>query len=55
MLGMAALSFIIAVPLRRSARGLTWLHNTLQGAIGLATTGLGAYVVFHTGNALGAL
>jgi len=42
ILGMAALSAIIAIPLRHSARGLTWMHNGFQGAIGLVTIGIGA-------------
>jgi len=42
--GMAALSVIIAFPLRYSAQRLTWLHNGLQGMIGIFTLGLGVYV-----------
>jgi hypothetical protein len=49
MLGMAALSVIIAIPLRRSAQGLTWLHNSLQITVGMATIALGAYVVVNIG------
>ena len=45
MLGMAALSFIIAIPLRASAHRLTWLHNGLQAVIGLFTVGLGLLIV----------
>lgn len=41
MLGMALLSAVIAVPLRHSARGLTWLHNGLQLVIGAATIMIG--------------
>lgn len=43
--GMALLSVVIAVPLRYSANRLTWLHNGLQGTIGVATLALGAYLV----------
>ncbi|GAB4355940.1 MAG: hydantoin utilization protein A [Gammaproteobacteria bacterium] len=43
--GMAALSVVIAVPLRYSARKLTWLHNGLQAGIGAATLALGAHLV----------
>jgi ABC-type nickel/cobalt efflux system permease component RcnA len=46
MAGMALLSFVIAIPLRCSARGLTWLHNGLQGAVGCATILIGALLVF---------
>ncbi len=45
VLGMAALSAVIAVPLSWSARALTWASGGLQGAIGLATIILGAVVV----------
>ncbi len=39
--GMAVLSVVIAVPMRRAATGLTVAHNILQVAIGIGTTGLG--------------
>jgi hypothetical protein len=45
VLGMAALSAVIAVPLTWSARALTWANGTLQGAIGLATIVLGVMVI----------
>ncbi len=45
ILGMAALSAVIAVPLAWSARALTWANGGLQGAIGMATIVLGAFVV----------
>jgi len=45
MLGMGLLSVVIAVPLRRSARGLTWFHNGLQAVIGSATVVLGVGIV----------
>ncbi len=47
MLGMAILSIIIAIPLRASANGLTWMHNGLQTAIGLLTCGLGFSIVYQ--------
>ena len=47
MLGMALLSIIIAIPLRYSARGMTWLHNGLQGVIGFVTVGVGAMLVYQ--------
>lgn len=43
--GMAALSYIISIPLRASATGMTWMHNGLQLVIGTATVVLGSYVV----------
>lgn len=47
MFGMASLSFIIAIPLRRSAQGLTWMHNGFQGIIGLATIMIGGRMMFE--------
>lgn len=41
LLGMAALSFAIAIPLRASAKKLTWFHNSFEVIIGVFTTGLG--------------
>lgn len=41
MLGMALLSAAIAIPLRSSAGGLTWMHNGLQLVIGVATIMIG--------------
>ncbi len=49
IVGMAALSVIIAIPLRRSAKGLTWLHNSLQGVMGIATIALGSSLIYSTG------
>jgi high-affinity nickel permease len=49
IIGMAALSVVIAIPLRHSAKGLTWLHNGLQGVIGLATIVLGSSLIYSTG------
>ncbi len=49
MLGMAALSVVIAVPLRWSARGLTALHNGLQAVIGAVTVALGLALVVEVG------
>ncbi len=45
VVGMAALSAVIAVPLTWSARALTWANRSLQSAIGLATVILGVLVV----------
>src|SRR6266540_2895514 len=41
MIGMGALSTVIAVPLAVSARSLTWANRGLQGAVGLATVAIG--------------
>ena len=46
MLGMAIVSALIAIPLRATARGLTWMHNGLQAGIGLVTLGLGVSIVY---------
>jgi hypothetical protein len=47
--GMAVLSVIIAVPLRYSAGGLTWLHNGLQAVIGIITLIAGGALMYHVG------
>lgn len=49
MLGMALLSFVIAIPLRYSARGMTWLHNGLQAVVGVATIFIGGMLVYRIG------
>lgn len=49
MVGMAVLSAAIAVPLRYSARSLTWLHNGLRGAVGLGTVALGIVTLVNLG------
>jgi high-affinity nickel permease len=41
MIGMAALSTLIAVPIALSARWLTVANHTLQGAVGLVTVMIG--------------
>lgn len=41
ILGMAALSLAIAVPLRMSAQRFTWLHHAVQGLAGTAALALG--------------
>lgn len=48
IIGMAALSVVIAIPLRHSATGLTWLNNGLQMIIGIATIALGSTLVYDT-------
>ena len=47
MLGMALLSFAIAIPLSYSARGMIWLHNGLQGVVGVLTIGIGSMLVYE--------
>lgn len=46
VIGMAALSLVIAVPISWSAKSLTWASRGLQSGVGLASLALGAYVVF---------
>jgi hypothetical protein len=48
MIGMGALSTVIAVPLAISARWLTWANRGLQGAVGLATIAIGIMTVVET-------
>jgi high-affinity nickel permease len=46
MLGMGALSAVIAVPLAVSARWLTWANRGLQGAVGVVTIAVGVGTVW---------
>ncbi len=48
MVGMGALSAVIAVPLAVSARWLTWANSGLQGAVGLVTTAIGVTTIVGT-------
>jgi ABC-type nickel/cobalt efflux system permease component RcnA len=48
IVGMAALSAVIAVPLGYTAKSLTWAHNSLRGGIGVFTTALGFVVMYET-------
>ena len=48
MIGMGALSILIAVPLAVSAHWLTWANRDLQGAVGLATIVIGIITVVET-------
>src|SRR3954466_15525853 len=48
MLGMAALSAVIAVPLAASARWLTWANRALQGWVGLITMAIGATTIYSS-------
>jgi hypothetical protein len=46
MLGMGALSAVIAVPLAVSARWLTWANRGLQASVGVITIGIGAMTIY---------
>jgi hypothetical protein len=48
MVGMGALSAVIAVPLAASARWMTWANSGLQVAVGLITVAIGVTTVFTT-------
>ena len=48
MIGMGALSTVIAIPLAVSASWLTWANRGLQGAVGLATVAIGIVTVVET-------
>ena len=48
MLGMGALSTLIAVPLVVSARGLTLANRALQGIVGIITMTIGAMTIYAT-------
>jgi len=48
MVGMAALSTAIAVPLAVSARWLTWANRGLQGAVGVVTVTIGVMTIAAT-------
>lgn len=48
MLGMGALSTVIAIPLALTARSLTWLNNGLQAAVGILTIAIGVRTLVET-------
>ncbi len=48
MIGMGALSTVIAVPLAFSARWLTWANRGLQAAVGLVTIAIGVRTIVET-------
>lgn len=48
MLGMGALSAVIAVPLIVSARWLTWANRALQIAVGVVTIAIGVMTIYST-------
>ena len=45
ILGMGILSYVISIPLRNSAKGLTWMNSSLQFLIGVSTIVLGGFVL----------
>ena len=47
ILGMAALSLAIAIPMQRSATLLTWAHRGLKSGVGLGTVALGAFMMYQ--------
>ncbi len=47
MFGMALLSIVISLPLRLSAGRLTWMHNSFQMVVGIATFCLGALILYE--------
>ena len=49
MIGMGALSTVIAVPLAVSARWLTWANRGLQGAVGVVTIAIGVVTICRNG------
>jgi hypothetical protein len=48
MVGMGALSSVIAVPLAASARWLTWANRGLQGTVGVVTVAIGIHTIVET-------
>jgi len=48
MIGMGALSMVIAVPLAVSARWLTRVNRALQGAVGAVTITIGVMTIVET-------
>lgn len=48
VIGMAALSFVIAIPLHQSANGLTRLNTGIQAVFGTFTVVIGMYVMTET-------
>lgn len=48
IIGMAALSAIISLPLRHSATGVSWLYNVFHIAIGITTIVLGTALAYES-------
>ena len=49
VLGIAALSVVISLPLRGTALKLTWGQSTLQALTGLSAIGIGAWILYAAG------
>ena len=47
VIGMAALSLVIAIPISWSAKSLTWANRGLQSGVGLASLALGGFVILE--------
>jgi len=47
MIGMGALSMVIALPLAASARWLAWANHGLQAAVGVITISIGAMAIVN--------
>ena len=52
IVGMTLLAVTISLPMRWSARSLTWAHNGMTAVLGTFTLGLGALILHQTGQAL---
>lgn len=52
VIGMTALAVIISLPLRWSARSLTWAHNGLTAMLGIFTLTLGIVLLHQTTQSL---
>lgn len=48
IVGMAALSLVIAIPIRLTSRRLDFAHNGLSAFVGLGTIALGCFVIFRS-------
>ena len=48
LIGMVALTSLIAVPMTLTANALTWLNRTLQACIGIVTIGVGGVILGRT-------
>ena len=48
ILGMAALSAVISLPLYGAARLLTGAHNGVEALVGLTTLGVGLWLLYKT-------
>jgi ABC-type nickel/cobalt efflux system permease component RcnA len=49
MLGMAALSAVLALPMLHAARQLTRAQHAVSAVVGLATLGLGGWILYQVG------